>query len=256
MLILWLAILQPGFTELERLGFSGRHFYTDHLRNLYLLDHNQVVKLNKELEKVGVYSNDLLGRPGYIDVSNPLKILVFYPDFNQLVFLDNFLSPLGAPLNLDDLGIFDVGAICTSEQGGFWVLDDLSDKIVYFDANLNRRHESMVLTQLMGRKGSQLMMCERNQNLYLGDLEKGILVFDRFGTYNLTLPFDLRDRIFQVTEKQIIQFNGSKLNTMNLSNYQTRIETIPPVDSIYSCQVQGDVYFVGSEREIILYRSE
>lgn len=256
MVILLLCLMQPRFAEIDRLAFRGRDFYTDHLKNLYLIDHNQIVKYNKDLEQVGVYSNNLLGKPGFVDVSNPMKVLAFYPDFNQLVFLDNFLSPPGPPISLDDLGIFDAGAICTSEQGGFWVLDNLSDKIVYFDTDLNRRHESMVLTQLTGSKESQVMMCERNQKIFLGDLQKGILVFDRFGTYNLTLPFDLKDRIFQVNEQQIIQFDGSVLKTIKLENYEQDKLAIPPVDSVYSCQVQGKIFFVGTPGEIILFQAE
>jgi len=38
-----------------------------------------------------------------LDVSNPLKPLLFNPFYNQILFFDNQLTPIGDPVFLDDL---------------------------------------------------------------------------------------------------------------------------------------------------------
>ena len=63
---------------------SYTNFYIDNLNNIYLLNkNNQLKKLNDKGDSVAV-SNALkkFGDIYSVDVSNPLKILVYYKDFS------------------------------------------------------------------------------------------------------------------------------------------------------------------------------
>src|SRR5688500_1993390 len=70
-------------------------FTTDPLGNIYLVKGAEVVKYNASGIRTARYSNLQLGDVATIDAMNPLKILLHYRDFQQLVFLDNQLSPNG-----------------------------------------------------------------------------------------------------------------------------------------------------------------
>src|SRR5687767_709932 len=69
-------------------------FAVDNLDNVYILNsRNQLRKFNEKGDSVGVY-NDVkkFGQATLIDVSNPLKVLLYYRDFATVVMLDRFLD--------------------------------------------------------------------------------------------------------------------------------------------------------------------
>src|SRR5436190_11763399 len=69
-------------------------FTVDNLDNIYLLSStNEVKKLNANGDSVAVF-NDVkkFGQVTLIDVSNPLKVLLYYKDFATVVILDRFLA--------------------------------------------------------------------------------------------------------------------------------------------------------------------
>src|SRR5882672_5628227 len=69
-------------------------FTVDNLDNIYLLSSTgQVKKLNSNGDSVAVF-NDIkkFGDATFIDVSNPLKVLLYYKDFATIVVLDRYLN--------------------------------------------------------------------------------------------------------------------------------------------------------------------
>src|SRR5258707_8265312 len=69
-------------------------FTVDNLDNIYLLSStNQVKKLNANGDSVAVF-NDVkkFGQATLIDVSNPLKVLLYYRDFATILILDRILA--------------------------------------------------------------------------------------------------------------------------------------------------------------------
>ncbi|AWI25498.1 hypothetical protein [Flavobacterium pallidum] len=79
------------------------------------------------------YQNVSLGKITRVDLQNPLKILLFYGNFNSAVLLDNQLnevqrisfSALPEPLT--------VAACGTASQNRLWVYDSVSQKLILFD---------------------------------------------------------------------------------------------------------------------------
>jgi len=67
------------------------------------------------------YSNKRFGTITSIDCTNPLKMLVYYKDFQQLVFLDNQLTQNSEAISLEDLGYEQTDLICTSMNNSFWL---------------------------------------------------------------------------------------------------------------------------------------
>lgn len=63
----------------------------DLFENLYYLEHNKLVKKGKLLTE---YTNYKYGRISSVDISNPLKIIVFYQNFNTVIILDNRLNEI------------------------------------------------------------------------------------------------------------------------------------------------------------------
>jgi hypothetical protein len=105
-------------------------FTVDNLDNIYVLNsRNQVKKLNANGDSMAVF-NDVkkFGKASLIDVSNPLKILLYYPDFATVVMLDRFLNVVNT-IDLRKNGILQAKAIGLSYDNKVWVYDEVENKL-------------------------------------------------------------------------------------------------------------------------------
>ncbi|MEO5563369.1 MAG: hypothetical protein ABIR18_08040, partial [Chitinophagaceae bacterium] len=77
------AQTDTSFRALRSIKGDIAGFTVDNLDNIYLLSStNQIKKLNSKGDSVAIF-NDVkkFGKATFIDVSNPLKVLVYYKDF-------------------------------------------------------------------------------------------------------------------------------------------------------------------------------
>ena len=113
--------------ELENkiyIGFDG-------LGNNYYIKDNVFTKQNES--QTWEYKNVALGRITSVDYLNPLKIVVFYEDFNTIISLDNQLNEI-QKLNLFDIDntIF-ASKIGMASQDQFWIYNSLTQQVMLFD---------------------------------------------------------------------------------------------------------------------------
>jgi hypothetical protein len=140
-IIVFLFAAQSAFSQTDTLfrflkTIKGdiEDFVVDDLDNVYLLNSkNQLKKLNANGDSVAVY-NDVkrFGKVSLIDVSNPLKILLYYKNFGTVVVLDRFLQ-LKNIIDLRKQGIFQAKTIGQSYDNKLWVYDELENKLKKID---------------------------------------------------------------------------------------------------------------------------
>ena len=79
------------------------------------------------------YKNVSLGKITKADILNPLKIVLFYEDFNSVVLLDNQLNKI-SEINFSQNNIpIVVTAIGMSTQNQLWIYNSLNQQIGLFD---------------------------------------------------------------------------------------------------------------------------
>ena len=167
-------------------------FYTDNLQNIYLVSSatNQIKKLNSNGDSVGVFNNIVrYGKIWSLDVTNPLKILVYYKDFATIVILDRFLTTRSS-IDLRRLGIPQVKAIAQSYDNNIWLYDELENKIKKIDENNSVLLESSDLRLVFDDSINPQKMIDNNGQLYLYDNRLGWLIFDYYSAFKKRLPFD------------------------------------------------------------------
>ncbi len=105
-------------------GFDG-------LGNNYFIKNNVFIKQNET--QTWEYKNVALGKITSVDYVNPLKIVVFYEDFNTIITLDNQLNEI-QKLNLFEIDntIF-ASKIGMASQNQFWIYNALTQQILLFD---------------------------------------------------------------------------------------------------------------------------
>lgn len=113
--------------ELENKTYIG----FDGLGNNYYIKENVLIKQNEE--KTWEYKNVALGKITSVDYVNPLKIVVFYEDFNTIVTLDNQLN------EVQKLNLFEIDNTIFASKAGlasqdqFWIYNSLTQQIMLFD---------------------------------------------------------------------------------------------------------------------------
>ncbi len=101
-------------------------FSVDNLGNIYVINNdNQLKKLSPRGDSLAVF-NDVrrYGKIGSIDVTNPLKILVYYRDFTTIIELDRFLNIINT-IDLRAQNILQAKAVGLAYDNNVWVFDEL-----------------------------------------------------------------------------------------------------------------------------------
>jgi hypothetical protein len=157
-------------------------FTVDNLGNIYLLSStNQVKKLTAGGDSVAVF-NDVrkFGQVTLIDVSNPLKVLLYYKDFTTIVILDRFLNVRNT-IDLRRQNILQVRAIGQSYDNKIWVYDELENKLKKIDEDGKLLQETPDFRQLFGSIMLPQRIFDEDQYVYLYDSTLAVFVFDYYG---------------------------------------------------------------------------
>lgn len=162
-------------------GKQLRRFSVDELNNIYLVDKtNGITKYNAEGDSVAFFQQISQGPVGAMDVTDPMRVLVYYPNFLQITVLDRMMAPLSR-VDLKALGIQQPTAIAASRDGGFWVYDYLQVKLIKMDRQYKNVAGSNDLRLLLDEVPKFELMFEKDNELWAYDKEKGVFVFNRFG---------------------------------------------------------------------------
>ncbi len=172
-----------SFRLIRTLSGDIAGFTVDNLDNVYLLNsRGQVKKINAAGDSVAVY-NDVrkFGQASLIDVSNPLKLLLYYKNFATVVMLDRFLNTVNV-VDLRRQHILQARAIGQSYDNKIWVYDEMENKLKKIDEDGKLLQETPDFRLLLGQAITPVKIFDENRYVYLYDPQKGAYVFDYFGS--------------------------------------------------------------------------
>ena len=247
--------LQNDFRFSGAVEARGDIFRSDPFGNIHVVSGSNITRYNAGMKSVGDYNNPHLGEINSVDVSDPLRVLLYYKDHNQVIWLDNYLKQIRSPVFLDELGIDQAELVCTSSQGGFWVLDGLTSQIIYYDTQLQPVHRSMSLGVLWEQDVIPVFMIEKNRQLFLNVPGTGILVFDRFGNYSKTLTIEV-PLSFQVTDDKLYYFSTGALHSYDLLYGELTPIALRSGDRPEYAEVQPETLFIYTESGFRVYKTD
>ncbi|MCC6761270.1 MAG: hypothetical protein IT252_08635 [Chitinophagaceae bacterium] len=184
-----------GITKLQvqlEKTFAGKwtNVEVDNLGNLYLVDDQQrIKKLNNRYDSVGTFNEvRTVGTLHSIDVSNPLRIILWYKDFGTLLLLDRFLQ-VKTSIDLRNIGLLQCNAVAQSYDNNIWVYDDLSAQIKKINEEGKVLLESPDMRVLYDAPPHPQTLTDFNRNLYAYDADNGLLICDYFGAVQKRLLY-------------------------------------------------------------------
>jgi hypothetical protein len=225
-------------------------FTVDNLDNIYILNsRNQIKKFNANGDSVAIY-NDVkkFGQATLIDVSNPLKILLYYRDYATVVMLDRFLNSVNS-IDLRKQKIFQAKAIGQSYDNKIWVYDEIEHKLKKVDENGKLLQETPDFRLLLGTGPSPIKIYDENRLVYVYDSVYGVYVFDYFGTLKNNIMIDHWQN-FKVAGKFIYGSRADSLFRYEIASF--RVDEWKMPESIY----KSDAFNFSSSRLYALRREE
>ncbi len=189
-------------------------FQVDNLGNIFVLTpDNQLKKYSAAGDSLGVF-NDVrrYGKIAYIDVTNPLKILLFYQEFGTIVTLDRFLNNVGS-LDLRQLGYYQVTCIGLAYDNNIWVYDALAGQLNKISNDGTAISKTNDIRQFTDSVPNPVLLTDQGGLVYLFDPQKGAFLFDHYGGYSKYIQLK-NWRHFTVINKSMLGWNGKEFLKM------------------------------------------
>jgi len=212
---------KPLFTIKTKLDY----FTIDNIGNIYTVKDEELIKFLPNGKLFARYSNLKLGGITIVDVTNPLKVLLYYRDFQQIVFLDDQLSVNSNNVSLEAMGYEQTDLVCAGANNSFWIYHKQNNELLRFNENSQKVAFTGNLKQVLRSELSPNFMLEHNGYLFLNCPETGIYVFDMFGAFSKIISLkDLKS--FQVSENIIYYQKDSSLCSYNYKLFEEACKII------------------------------
>lgn len=205
---------------LYRINQTCHLMAVDPLQQLYIVEATtqSIHKYSTEGKLLYTYSDNNLGKLTDLDAQNPMQVLSYWKAYNDVVILDRTLSRL-AQFNLDNLGFYQVPAVCLSNDQHVWIYDPDNFRLVKIDAKGGIITESNDLSSLLNAELSVYSIIEEENRVYMNIPKLGILVFDNLGNYERLLNLKEVD-FFQVYKENLFFIQKNRLKSYHFPSFQ------------------------------------
>lgn len=228
----------------------------DNLDNLYILSSKgQVKKFNANGDSAGVYNQVRnYGKLFSIDVSNPLKILLFYKDFSTVVVLDRFLAVVNT-LDLRKFSILQPASVGLSYDNNMLVYDEYDNKLKKIDEQGSLLMETPDFRTVFSESISPQKILNTDGFVFLADSSNGVYVFDNYGSFKRRIPL-LQWQSIAVSNHNLVSTTNEFItvfNTATLLQTQRKIPFFKPYFHSFTSSNKL-VVFSGEALQIYQYR--
>lgn len=221
---------------------------TDTEGNLYAMQDVSLKKFSGNGELLYTYSNFQSGTITSIDVSNPLKIMLFYKETGLIVFLDQHLAPISENMNLFDQNYFNIAAAAYSTAGYLWLFDASTNDLIQLDLHFNEKARIHQNFQIETQNITLQEIAEKR--LVLTTANEGVYFFDAFGTFLKRLPIAATS-ICQVTSNEIRYLQDNLLHCYQYENLTEKTYRLG-IPNIKQCMLHQDKTFFLDENGDVL----
>lgn len=220
-------------------------YYTaDNLGNVYFVKEDELLKHLANGKFFARYSNLKLGNITTVDVTNPLKLVLYYKDFQQVVFLDNQLSVNSEAVSLELLGHEQTELVCASANNSFWIYDKQNNELLRFNESSKKIAATGNLKQILQTELQPNFMMEHNGFLYLNCPETGIYVFDMFGAFSKIISVKGLNQ-FTVSENLLYYQKANELCSYDFKLFDEACKLIPVGQGVADIKYNNKSIYVG-----------
>lgn len=242
------------FRFLKKIDYPISSFAVDNLGELYIINtDNQLKKYDENGDSVGVFNQvTTYGNLSYVVAQNPWNVILFYKSYATIVLLDKYLNIVNS-INLRDQEIYQVAAVTTSYDNNIWLYDEQENQLKKMDYSGNSLFESVDFRMLFDSVPSPQKIIDNNDFVYLYDPDKGLYIFDYYGSFKSKLPF-LHWTDIAIIDKQIYGFDKEHLYRSLMPIPDTKVYELPPeLRGNTSIKVNNHRIYVLKDQKLSVY---
>jgi hypothetical protein len=213
------------FKQQKNIAFKATQIYADHLGFYYLVTRDKVQKVNLNDSLTQFHQRQNIGAITTLDVSNPMKTIIYYRDYRKVEILDTWMSMI-REIDLDEYGYMQVSAVCGSSTNGIWLYDENTAQLKRINDGGELILQSVSTRQSINKVLHVNYLLEKNATIYVSDPDVGIVLFDMFGSYLKTLPLKGVKK-FAIFSDQIVFFDSGKIYNYNPFTLETKELALP-----------------------------
>lgn len=250
-LLLDSGLARAQLKQVAKIDTVAKAVYADNLDNVYLLSgRDELLKYDAKGVLKWRYSNNRFGKLYSVDVSDPLRVVLFYTDFQQVVVLNNNLNEITS-YSFAKNGNLLVSAVASGNNNSLWIFDRASNVLVKLSSNFTEDIRSPNLFQLFDEAVDVKKLAASDQYVFLQRRNNGILQFDRFGGYLRELPIDsLTD--FNITSNIIAYVSDHTLVKYHPVSFEQSKQQLPVSGPIKQVAVGNKLIAVLTEKAVFL----
>jgi hypothetical protein len=241
---------------LKTYKIKATDFNVDQLGNIYAITPTmQLKKFNANGDSLAVFNlSKRFGKLGLIDVSNPLKAILFYPNFSTILLVDRLLSVTNN-IDLRKQNSYQVKTVCQSYDSHIWFYDEQDAKIKKVNEKGAIIQKSIDLRSQFKETITPHKMFETSGLLYLLDTINGVFVFDTYGAFKKQIPLQNCSSFFVVNSK-IYGLKKDSLYKYNLIDQKIEIQKLPIAKNYKKLIVVANKMYALTNDAIIMYKNE
>jgi hypothetical protein len=170
----------------------------DNQNNIIVVHKNgRLTKYNEKGDSLACFNDVLrMGRPSTIDVSNPMKIIVWSQRLSILTILDRWLTQRNQ-IKIKEAGGNAIQAIGCSYDNNIWYFNNIDQQLKKIDEQNHLLIESNDMRSVVGETINPITIQDHNGWVVLNDTSKGIFLFDQLGVFKTKLAFKWQDAFLQ-----------------------------------------------------------
>ncbi len=226
----------------------------DEIGNVYVVrDNNSLVRFTPDGDSSAFYRGVQNGNIEAVDATNPLRVVVYHPRYSKVVLLDRLLT-LKNELDLRQQKLFQAPVVASSADGNLWVYDQFNARLKKINEKLEEVLQSNDLRQETGFVPHPVFMIERDWKVFIADTLRGILTFDRYGSYLSALPV-VGVKKLQVSGSKLIYFKNDSLHSWDVKSFREQAMPLPLSEtSIVDAALARNYLYVLYADRLIIYR--
>ncbi|MCK0130163.1 hypothetical protein MWU59_01495 [Flavobacteriaceae bacterium F08102] len=220
------AQIQLEFTHKTNLK-ADKFIGVDEFDATYYILNNTLFKETEDT--IVSFQQNHLGEISSVDIRNPLKILVFYRDYNTVILLDNKLNPLGDPINFSTLEVSqNIGLVNLALDHQLWLYTIDDNRLHLWDYQTKKiTYSSKPLSFLKKSTFHPTQQLATFTDTYLTD-QKGFLKFNKYAQFESSINFNEFNKIVRI-EDDFIYLKNNQLYFQTLTKPASNVTLKPHV---------------------------
>lgn len=249
---LWSSFLwsQDTMVLLKSIPCIGQTFTTDKAGSIYIAQDKGVFRYDENGDSTGFFAAVRRGQIQQIDATNPMRILLYYPEIPQVTVLNRVMVEQ-ANLDLKKVNIYNCPTIGYSADGDTWVFNYFTNELRKLKDDLTFQPLNINLQQLFGKNILPLQITEQDRYLFLVDSTEGIIKLDRFGNYVTT--YHLPATEIQYIKHQMVYREKDSLKVYNTQTIQEKSLPLPQPKDIKGVRVERNRVYILREKQLDIY---